>query len=145
MCVCIFIGLEHQLEEQKKQQSWLSQSQALGSLLAPSSSPPAKRASKRPRLQRPASTTLLGSTLGQPVTFQPPQFTVLSPITLPSVGQPFAVAGLAQPSSAVTLHALPVGSQVGIHCDDHVNPLIVADTDINNWELSFLHVNATTV
>ncbi|KAI4893597.1 hypothetical protein NFI96_027408 [Prochilodus magdalenae] len=104
-------SLEQQLEEQKKQQSWLSQSQALSSLLPPSS-PPAKRAPKRPRLQRPASTTLLGSTVTQPVTLQHPQFTVLSPITLPSVGQPFTVANLAQPSTAVTLHALPVGSQV---------------------------------
>ncbi|XP_007229880.2 glucocorticoid modulatory element-binding protein 1 [Astyanax mexicanus] len=108
----ILTSLEQQLEEQKKQQSWLSQTQALGSLLAPSASPPAKRAPKRPRLQRPASTTLLGSTVTQPITLQPPQFTVLSPITLPSVGQPFTVAGLAQPSNAVTLHALPMGSQV---------------------------------
>ncbi|XP_017543073.2 glucocorticoid modulatory element-binding protein 1 [Pygocentrus nattereri] len=104
-------SLELQLEEQKKQQSWLSQSQALSSLLAPSS-PPAKRTPKRPRLQRPASTTLLGSTVTQPVTLQPQQFTVLSPIALPSVGQPFTVAGLAQPPTTVTLHALPVGSQV---------------------------------
>ncbi|XP_016325913.1 glucocorticoid modulatory element-binding protein 1 [Sinocyclocheilus anshuiensis] len=88
-------ALEQQVEEQKRQQtlSWLSQSQALSSLVLPST-PPSKRAPKRPRLQRPAS------------------ITVLSPITLSSIGQSFAVAGLNQASNTVTLHALPAGSQL---------------------------------
>ncbi|XP_052389930.1 glucocorticoid modulatory element-binding protein 1 [Carassius gibelio] len=104
--------LEQQVEEQKQQQSlsWLSQSQALSSLVLPST-PPAKRAPKRPRLQRPASTTVLSTSIAQPFTLQPQQFTVLSPITLSSIGQSFTVAGLGQPSNTVTLHALPAGSQ----------------------------------
>ncbi|XP_042600947.1 glucocorticoid modulatory element-binding protein 1-like [Cyprinus carpio] len=105
--------LEQQVEEQKRQQSlsWLSQSQALSSLVLPST-PPSKRAPKRPRLQRPASTTVLGTSVAQPLTLQPQQFTVLSPITLSSIGQSFAVAGLNQASNTVTLHALPAGSQL---------------------------------
>ncbi|XP_076158334.1 glucocorticoid modulatory element-binding protein 1 isoform X1 [Alosa pseudoharengus] len=114
-------SLEQQLEEQKKQQaqSWL----ALNSMVAPPPPPPTKRAPKRPRLQRPASTTTLLSpsspagALGQPLTLQPQQFTVLSPITLSSVGQPFTVANLpiatlAQTANTVTLHTLPGGSQI---------------------------------
>ncbi|XP_042631984.1 glucocorticoid modulatory element-binding protein 1-like [Cyprinus carpio] len=105
--------LEQQVEEQKQQQSlsWLSQSQALSSLVLPST-PPAKRAPKRPRLQRPASTTVLSTSIAQPFTLQPQQFTVLSPITLSSIGQSFTVAGLSQPSNTVTLHAFPAGSQL---------------------------------
>ncbi|XP_026144151.1 glucocorticoid modulatory element-binding protein 1 [Carassius auratus] len=105
--------LEQQVEEQKRQQSlsWLSQSQALSSLLLPSP-PPSKRAPKRPRLQRPASTTVLSTSVAQPLTLQPQQFTVLSPITLSSIGQSFAVAGLNQASNTVTLHTLPAGSQL---------------------------------
>ncbi|KAL0165877.1 hypothetical protein M9458_037721, partial [Cirrhinus mrigala] len=74
------------------------------SLVLPST-PPAKRAPKRPRLQRPASTTVLSTSIAQPLTLQPQQFTVLSPITLSSIGQ-------SQPSNTVTLHALPAGSQL---------------------------------
>lgn len=105
--------LEQQLEEQKMQQSlsWSSQSQALSSLVLPST-PPAKRAPKRPRLQRPASTTVLSTSIAQPLTLQPQQFTVFSPITLSSIGQSFAVANLSPPSNTVTLHALPAGSQL---------------------------------
>lgn len=105
--------LEQQVEEQKRLQSlsWLSQSQALSSLVLPST-PPAKRAPKRPRLQRPASTTVLSTSVAQPLTIQPQQFTVLSPITLSSLGQSFAMAGLAQPSNTLTLHTLPPGSQL---------------------------------
>ncbi|XP_059412866.1 glucocorticoid modulatory element-binding protein 1-like [Carassius carassius] len=105
--------LEQQVEEQKRQQSlsWLSQSQALSSLLLPSP-PPSKRAPKRPRLQRPASTTVLSTSVAQPLTLQPQQFTVLSPITLSSIGQSFAVAGLNQASNTVTLHTLPAGLQL---------------------------------
>lgn len=111
--ICLCLALEHQIEEQKKLQSlsWLSQSQALSSAVFPSS-PPAKRPPKRPRLQRPASTTVLSTSVAQPLAIQPQQFTVLSPITLSSIGQSFAVAGLAQPSNTVTLHALPAGSQL---------------------------------
>lgn len=107
------VDLEVQLEEQKKQQQVR---------VAPScpqsakSKTPTKRPTKRPRLQRPASTTtLLTSPVGQQASLQPQQFTVLSPISLSSIGQPFSVAGLpiatlAQTPNAVTL--LPAGSQV---------------------------------
>ncbi|XP_041867406.1 glucocorticoid modulatory element-binding protein 1 isoform X1 [Melanotaenia boesemani] len=106
-------NLEVQLEEQKKQQ------QVRALLSCPQSSKnktPNKRPTKRPRLQRPASTTtLLTSPINQQAALQPQQFTVLSPISLSSVGQPFTVAGLpivslAQSSNTVTL--LPAGSQL---------------------------------
>ncbi|XP_008288685.1 glucocorticoid modulatory element-binding protein 1 isoform X2 [Stegastes partitus] len=106
-------NLELQLEEQKKQQ----QVRALLSCPQPAKSKtPTKRQTKRPRLQRPASTTtLLTSPITQQAALQPQQFTVLSPISLSSVGQPFTVAGLpmaslAQSSNTVTL--LPAGSQL---------------------------------
>ncbi|XP_042361928.1 glucocorticoid modulatory element-binding protein 1 isoform X2 [Plectropomus leopardus] len=106
-------NLEVQLEEQRKQQ----QVRALLSCPQPAKNKtPTKRQTKRPRLQRPASTTtLLTSPINQQTTLQPQQFTVLSPISLSSVGQPFTVAGLpiaslAQSSNTVTL--LPAGSQV---------------------------------
>lgn len=101
-------NLEVQLEEQKKQQ----QVRALLSYPQPSKNKtPTRRPAKRPRLTRPASTTTLPSASA---TLQPQQFTVLSPISLSSVGQPLAVAGLpiatlAQSPSTVTL--LPAGSQ----------------------------------
>ncbi|XP_023268994.1 glucocorticoid modulatory element-binding protein 1-like isoform X2 [Seriola lalandi dorsalis] len=106
-------NLEVQLEEQRKQQ----QVRALLSCpQPPKNKTPTKRQTKRPRLQRPASTTtLLTSPISQQATLQPQQFTVLSPISLSSVGQPFTVAGLpiaslAQSSNTVTL--LPAGSQL---------------------------------
>ncbi|XP_071357377.1 glucocorticoid modulatory element-binding protein 1 isoform X2 [Trachinotus anak] len=106
-------NLEVQLEEQRKQQ----QVRALLSCPQPAKNKtPTKRPTKRPRLQRPASTTtLLTSPINQQATLQPQQFTVLSPISLSSVGQPFTVAGLpiaslAQSSNTVTL--LPAGSQL---------------------------------
>lgn len=105
--------LEVQLEEQKKQQ----QVRALLTCPQPAKNKtPTKRPTKRPRLQRPASTTtLLTSSINQQAALQPQQFTVLSPISLSSVGQPFTVAGLpiaslAQSSNTVTL--LPAGSQL---------------------------------
>lgn len=103
------VDLEVQLEEQKKQQ----QVRIAPSCPQPAKSKtPTKRPTKRPRLQRPASTTTL---LTSPVSQQPQQFTVLSPISLSSIGQPFSVAGLpiatlAQTPNTVTL--LPAGSQV---------------------------------
>ncbi|KAM6899668.1 glucocorticoid modulatory element-binding protein 1 isoform 2-T2 [Xenentodon cancila] len=106
-------NLEVQLEEQRKQQ------EVRALLSCPQTSKnktPTKRPTKRPRLQRPASTTtLLASPINQQATLQPQQFTVLSPISLSSVGQPFTVAGLpiaslAQSSNTVTL--LPAGSQL---------------------------------
>lgn len=112
LCCGLCLALEQQLEEQKMQQSlsWSSQSQALSSLVLPST-PPAKRPPKRPRLQRPASTTVLSTSIAQPLTLQPQQFTVFSPITLSSLGQSFTVANLSPPSNTVTLHTLPAGSQ----------------------------------
>ncbi|XP_078123810.1 glucocorticoid modulatory element-binding protein 1 [Sander vitreus] len=106
-------NLEVQLEEQRKQQ----QVRALLSCPQPAKNKtPTKRQTKRPRLQRPASTTtLVTSSLNQQAALQPQQFTVLSPISLSSVGQPFTMAGLpiaslAQSSNTVTL--LPAGSQL---------------------------------
>ncbi|KAL6100071.1 gmeb1 [Pungitius sinensis] len=106
-------NLEVQLEDQRKQQ----EVRALLSCPQPAKSKaPAKRPTKRPRLQRPASTaTLLAPPVAQQAALQPQQFTVLSPISLSSVGQPFAMAGLpmaslAQSSNTVTL--LPAGSQL---------------------------------
>ncbi|XP_029022297.1 glucocorticoid modulatory element-binding protein 1 isoform X2 [Betta splendens] len=106
-------NLEMQLEEQRKQQ------QVRALLSCPQTAKnktPTKRQTKRPRLQRPASTTtLLTSPINQQATLQPQQFTVLSPISLSSVSQPFTVAGLpiaslAQSPNTVTL--LPAGSQL---------------------------------
>lgn len=106
-------NLEVQLEEQRKQQ----QVRALLSCPQPAKNKtPTKRQTKRPRLQRPASTTtLLTSPINQQAALQPQQFTVLSPISLSSVGQPFTMAGLpiatlAQSSNTVTL--IPAGSQL---------------------------------
>lgn len=107
------VDLEMQLEEQKKQQ----QIRALPSCPQPAKNKTStKRQTKRPRLQRPASTTtLLTSPITQQASLQPQQFTVLSPISLSSMGQPFTVAGLpiaslAQSPNTVTL--LPAGSQL---------------------------------
>lgn len=101
------------MEEQRKQQ----QVRALLSCPQPAKNKtPTKRQTKRPRLQRPASTTtLLTSPINQQATLQQQQFTVLSPISLSSVSQPFTVAGLpiaslSQSSNTVTL--LPAGSQL---------------------------------
>lgn len=96
------------MEEQRKQQ----QVRALLSCPQPAKNKtPTKRQTKRPRLQRPASTTtLLTSSINQQATLQSQQFTVLSPISLSSVGQPFTMAGLAQSSNTVTL--LPACSQL---------------------------------
>lgn len=113
LCSLLRADLEMQLEEQRKQQ----QARALLSCPQPAKNKtPTKRPTKRPRLQRPASTTtLLTSSINQQATLQPQQFTVLSPISLSSVSQPFTVAGLpiaslAQSSNTVTL--LPAGSQL---------------------------------
>ncbi|XP_007170603.2 glucocorticoid modulatory element-binding protein 1 isoform X2 [Balaenoptera acutorostrata] len=104
--------LERQLEEQKKQaQDPRLKSQTVQNVvLMPVSTP---KPPKRPRLQRPASTTVLSPS--PPV--QQPQFTVISPITITPVGQSFSmgnipVATLSQGSSPVTLHTLPSGPQL---------------------------------
>ncbi|ELV12558.1 glucocorticoid modulatory element-binding protein 1 isoform X2 [Tupaia chinensis] len=104
--------LERQLEEQKKQaQDHRLRPQTVHNVvLMPVSSP---KPPKRPRLQRPASTTVLSPS--PPV--QPPQFTVISPITITPVGQSFSmgnipVATLSQGSSPVTVHTLPSGPQL---------------------------------
>lgn len=103
-------SLELQLEEQRKQQEM----RALLSCPQPTKSKSsAKRQPKRPRLQRPSSTTAATSTttiLASPVAQPAQQFTVLSPISLSSIGQPFTVASLAQSPSTLTL--LPAGSQL---------------------------------
>nr|XP_026247374.1 glucocorticoid modulatory element-binding protein 1 [Urocitellus parryii] len=106
------IDLERQLEEQKKQaQDHRLKSQTVQNVvLMPVSTP---KPPKRPRLQRPASTTVLSPS--PPV--QQPQFTVISPITITPVGQSFSmgnipVATLSQGSSPVTVHTLPSGPQL---------------------------------
>lgn len=103
--------LERQLEEQKKQaQDPRLKSQTVQNVvLMPVSTP---KPPKRPRLQRPASTTVLS-----PSPVQQPQFTVISPITITPVGQSFSmgnipVATLSQASSPVTVHTLPSGPQL---------------------------------
>lgn len=109
----LFADLEAQLEEQRKQQQVRA---LLSNPQSTKSKPATKRPTKRSRLQRPASTTtLLTSSVSQPAALQPQQFTVLSPISLSSVGQPFTMAGLpiaslARSSNTVTL--LPAGSQL---------------------------------
>ncbi|XP_075409317.1 glucocorticoid modulatory element-binding protein 1 isoform X2 [Tenrec ecaudatus] len=104
--------LERQLEEQKKQaQDHRLKSQTVQNVvLMPVSTP---KPPKRPRLQRPASTTVLSPS--PPV--QQPQFTVISPITITPVGQSFSMgnipmATLSQGSSPVTVHTLPSGPQL---------------------------------
>lgn len=106
------LDLERQLEEQKKQaQDHRLKSQTVQNVvLMPVSTP---KPPKRPRLQRPASTTVLSPS--PPV--QQPQFTVISPITITPVGQSFSmgnipVATLSQGSSPVTVHTLPSGPQL---------------------------------
>ncbi|XP_042295785.1 glucocorticoid modulatory element-binding protein 1 isoform X2 [Sceloporus undulatus] len=104
--------LDRQLEEQKK----LVRDQKIKSqtiqnvVLMPVSTP---KPPKRPRLQRPASATVLSSS--SPI--QQPQFTVISPITIAPMGQQFSVSNLpmatiSQSSSPVTVHTLPSGSQL---------------------------------
>lgn len=107
---CGVAGLELQLEEQRKQQEMRA---LLSCPQANKSKSSGKRPPKRPRLQRPSSTTatILASPMTQPTAaLQPQQFTVLSPISLSSLGQPFTVASLAQSPSTLTL--LPAGSQL---------------------------------
>ncbi|XP_010871731.1 glucocorticoid modulatory element-binding protein 1 isoform X2 [Esox lucius] len=111
-------NLELQLEEQKRQQQarvQLCQPQTRNNVShAPAK--PTKPKAKRPRLQRPASTTTL---LSSPQPLQPQQFTVLSPISFSSMSQPFSfsslsglpVATLGQQNNTVTLHTLPAGAQ----------------------------------
>ncbi|XP_033951126.1 glucocorticoid modulatory element-binding protein 1 isoform X2 [Pseudochaenichthys georgianus] len=107
--LCTLSNLEVQLEDQRKQQHV----RALLSCPQPAAKTktPPKRPPKRPRLQRPASTsaTLLSSSITQQQTLQPQQFTVLSPISLTSMGQPFTMAGL---SSSNTVTLLSAGSQL---------------------------------
>ncbi|KAG7469113.1 hypothetical protein MATL_G00125450 [Megalops atlanticus] len=90
--------LERQLEEQKKQaRDWRERSQPSSNdvLTSPGSSskPPAP---KRPRLQRPGSSS--GQQQGQ-------QFAVLSPITIAAAGQSLSVAQLPTGSQLLSRHA----------------------------------------
>ncbi|NXW74423.1 glucocorticoid modulatory element-binding protein 1 isoform X1 [Hirundo rustica] len=104
--------LERQLEEQKKlARDQKAKSQTIQNVvLMPMSAP---KPPKRPRLQRPASATILSPS----TPIQQPQFTVISPIAIAPVGQQFSVgnipvANLSQGSSPVTVHTLPSGSQL---------------------------------
>ncbi|XP_030639056.1 glucocorticoid modulatory element-binding protein 1-like [Chanos chanos] len=92
--------LESQLDRQKRQgRDWRPNPQP-GASLRPKEGSSKPSLGKRPRLQRSSSTSVLTAT--------PPQFTVLSPITLATVGQPLTVAGL----PVATLAQLPIGSQL---------------------------------
>ncbi|XP_061702584.1 glucocorticoid modulatory element-binding protein 1 isoform X2 [Syngnathoides biaculeatus] len=109
----ILCKLELQLAEQRKQQ----QIQALLSCPHPAKTiTTVKRQTKRPRLQRPVKTnTLLISSVNHQPSLTPQLFTIMSPISLSSFGQPFPVASLpitslAQSSNSVSL--LPTGSQL---------------------------------
>eukprot|EP00063_Salmo_salar_P058476 XP_014033311.1 PREDICTED: glucocorticoid modulatory element-binding protein 1-like isoform X3 [Salmo salar] len=120
-------NLELQLEEQRRQQHFRAQlchPQPHNNISHTPGGKPIKPKAKRPRLQRPASTTLLTSSLSQPqtATLQPQQFTVLSPISFSSMGRPFSLSGLSglsglpmatlgQQNNTVTLHTLPAGAQ----------------------------------
>ncbi|XP_032565661.1 glucocorticoid modulatory element-binding protein 1 isoform X1 [Chiroxiphia lanceolata] len=104
--------LERQLEEQKKlARDQKAKSQTIQNVvLMPVSAP---KPPKRPRLQRPASATVLSPS----TPLQQPQFTVISPIAIAPVGQQFSVgnipvATISQGSSPVTVHTLPSGSQL---------------------------------
>ncbi|KFV09221.1 Glucocorticoid modulatory element-binding protein 1, partial [Tauraco erythrolophus] len=99
--------LERQLEEQKKlAKDQKAKSQTIQNVvLMPVSAP---KPPKRPRLQRPASATVLSPS----TPIQQPQFTVISPIAIAPVGQQFSVgnipvATISQGSSPVTVHTLP--------------------------------------
>ncbi|KFQ89692.1 Glucocorticoid modulatory element-binding protein 1, partial [Phoenicopterus ruber ruber] len=100
--------LERQLEEQKKlAKDQKAKSQTIQNVvLMPVSAP---KPPKRPRLQRPASATVLSPS----TPIQQPQFTVISPIAIAPVGQQFSVgnipvATISQGSSPVTVpSALP--------------------------------------
>ncbi|KAM9213977.1 LOW QUALITY PROTEIN: glucocorticoid modulatory element-binding protein 1 [Leptosomus discolor] len=101
-----------QLEEQKKlAKDQKAKSQTIQNVvLMPVSAP---KPPKRPRLQRPASATVLSPS----TPIQQPQFTVISPIAIAPVGQQFSVgnipvATISQGSSPVTVHTLPSGSQL---------------------------------
>lgn len=108
----LFADLERQLEEQKKlAKDQKAKSQTIQNVvLMPVSAP---KPPKRPRLQRPASATVLSPS----TPIQQPQFTVISPIAIAPVGQQFSVgnipvATISQGSSPVTVHTLPSGSQL---------------------------------
>ncbi|XP_030075067.1 glucocorticoid modulatory element-binding protein 1 [Microcaecilia unicolor] len=104
--------LDRQLEEQKRQgrEQKLKSQTIQNVVLMPVSAP---KPPKRPRLQRPASATVLSPST--PV--QQPQFTVISPITIAPMGQPFSMGNIpittvSQSSSPVTVHTLPSGQQL---------------------------------
>ncbi|KAK0133848.1 Glucocorticoid modulatory element-binding protein 1 [Merluccius polli] len=131
-------NLEQQLEEQRKQppvRTLLSSPQAGRSNRTPARRP----AAKRPRLQRPVSTSaLLASPLGA---LQPQQFTLLSPMLSSgssAMGQPFTVASLpglaslAPASSSNTVTLLPAGAQV-------LTRYVVAGADGKTSETFTLH------
>ncbi|XP_003415490.1 glucocorticoid modulatory element-binding protein 1 isoform X1 [Loxodonta africana] len=129
--------LERQLEEQKKQaQDHRLKSQTVQNVvLMPVSTP---KPPKRPRLQRPASTTVLSPS--PPV--QQPQFTVISPITITPVGQSFSmgnipVATLSQGSSPLTVHTLPSGPQLFRYAT------VVSSTKSNSPDTMTIHPSSS--
>ncbi|XP_061764355.1 glucocorticoid modulatory element-binding protein 1 isoform X1 [Nerophis ophidion] len=110
----VLSNLDLQLVEQQKQQQ--VQSLLTCPQLPAKSGSATKRPTKRPRLQRPiTNTTILTSSCNDQTNATTPQFTILSPISLSSLCQPFTVAdlpiaSLAQTSNTVTL--FPTGSQL---------------------------------
>ncbi|XP_048413923.1 glucocorticoid modulatory element-binding protein 1-like isoform X2 [Stegostoma tigrinum] len=106
--------LERQLEEQRRRakEQKLKNQTLQNVVLMPIATP---KPNKRPRLQRPASATILTPTT--PV--QTPQFTVISPIAITPIGTNFSVANvttmpvaIGQQSSPVTVHTLSGGTQL---------------------------------
>ncbi|XP_069479069.1 glucocorticoid modulatory element-binding protein 1 isoform X3 [Ambystoma mexicanum] len=108
--------LDRQLEEQKRQAvEQKMKSQTIQNVVLMPMNTPNPKPAKRPRLQRPASATVLGSST--PTQQQQQQYTVISPISLSSLGQPFTMSNvplttLSQGSNPMTLHTLPSGQHV---------------------------------
>ncbi|XP_069080236.1 glucocorticoid modulatory element-binding protein 1 isoform X2 [Pleurodeles waltl] len=110
--------LDRQLEEQKRQgqEQKLKPQTIQNVVLMPVNTPnPNPKPAKRPRLQRPASASVLGSSTTTLPTQQ--QYTVISPISLASLSQSFSMGNvplttLSQGTNPVTLHTLPSGQQV---------------------------------
>ncbi|XP_078538701.1 glucocorticoid modulatory element-binding protein 1 isoform X2 [Lissotriton helveticus] len=108
--------LDRQLEEQKRQgQEQKLKPQTIQNLVLMPVNTSNPKPAKRPRLQRPASATVLSSSA--PTQQSQQQYTVIAPISLASLSQPFSMGNVpittfSQGSNPVTLHTMPSGQQV---------------------------------
>lgn len=108
--------LDRQLEEQKRQgQEQKLKPQTIQNVVLMPVNTSNPKPAKRPRLHRPASTTGLGSST--PTQQSQQQYTVIAPISLASLSQPFSMGNVplttfSQGSTPVTLHTMPSGQQV---------------------------------